>query len=162
MLKKSRICVVGNLSIGMYTKAKVLYHRSTPLPMLCPNHKLVSSPVWSNPIRAHNSNQIKYKAAPIAAAPHMGAAVIITPPAFEDVVAVAELAAFDAALRTLLSAAAATLLMLLISLTRLLFADPVAVAATEERLEMALDASLFAAEMALFARLVPVEIAPPA
>jgi hypothetical protein len=72
------------------------------------------------------------------------------------------LAAFEAALLTLLSAAAAALLMLLISLTKLLFADPVAVAATEERLEITLEASLCAAETALFARLVPVEIAPPA
>jgi hypothetical protein len=91
-------------------------------------------------------NQIKYKAAPIAAAPQIGAAVLTAPPAF----------------LTLLSAAAAALLMLLISLTKLLFADPVAVAATEERLEITLEASLCAAETALFARLVPVEIAPPA
>jgi hypothetical protein len=91
----------------------------------------------------------------------MGAAVITAPPAVEDEVRVAELAAFDVALFTLLSAAAAALLMLLNSLIKLLFADPVAVAATELMLEYAQEASLCAAEMALPPRLVPLEIAPP-
>jgi len=104
-------------------------------------HARIVYPLQSNP-----GIQIKYKAAPIAAAPQIGAAVITTPPAFEDVVSVA----------------AAARLMLLISLAKLLFAAPVAVAATEERDEIALEASLCAAEIALFARLVPVEMAPPA
>lgn len=105
-------------------------------------------------------NQIKYKAAPIAAAPQMGACVITAAPPVD--VRVAEFAAFDAALLTLLSAAAALLLMLDISLCKLLFAAPVAVAATLLKLTIALEASLFAAEIAEFAALIPVEIAPPA
>ena len=106
------------------------------------------------------SNQIKYNAAPIAAAPQMGACVITAAPAVE--VRVAEFAAFDAALRMLLSAAAALLLMLEISLCKLLFAAPVAVAATLLMLAIATEASLSAAEIAELAALIPVEIAPPA
>jgi hypothetical protein len=106
------------------------------------------------------SNQIKYKAAPIAAAPQMGACGKTAAPAVE--VRVAELAAFDAALLMLLSAAAALLLMLEISLCKLLFAAPVAVAATLEILAIAIEASLSAAEIAELAALIPVEIAPPA
>jgi hypothetical protein len=87
---------------------------------------------------------------------------VIIGPAFGEVVCVAEAAAAEASLLILLSAAAALLLMLDISLCRLLFADPVAVASTELRLAIALEASLSAAEIAEFARLIPVEIAPPA
>ena len=75
---------------------------------------------------------------------------------------VAELPAADATLLMLLSAAAAFELMLDISLCKLLFAAPVAVASTLLRLLIALEASLCAAENAEFARLVPVEMAPPA
>jgi hypothetical protein len=52
--------------------------------------------------------------------------------------------------------------MLDISLCKLLFAAPVAVTATLLRLEIALEASLSAAERADAAADVPVEIAPPA
>ncbi len=68
----------------------------------------------------------------------------------------------DATLFKLLSADAAAMLMLLSSLIKLLFADPVAVAATELTLAYALEASLVATEIALPARLVPLDIAPPA
>jgi hypothetical protein len=98
----------------------------------------------------------------MAAAPQIGAAVITAPPAVDEEVRVAEFVAADASLFTLLSADAAALLMLLNSLIKLLFAGPVAVAATELMLKYTLEASLCAAEIALPAKLVPLDIAPPA
>ncbi len=95
----------------------------------------------------------------MAAAPQIGACVITAPPV--DVFVV-EVPTAEAALLILLSAAAALLLILDISFCKLLFAAPVAVASTLLRLLIALEASLCAAENAEFARLVPVEMAPPA